>query len=67
LTITKSIQLPVPAPKKSPARITMLRSAPRSANARSSLSICTRMRPLGVVGCCGVRSLNTLGMPAPKL
>jgi hypothetical protein len=60
LVITRSSQLPVPPPKKSPARITTP-SSPHAARCAISASISQRMRPLRVVGCCAVSSRQHRG------
>ena len=67
LTTTASNQLPLPAPKKSPAVITVERRRPAAARRSSSLSIATRIRPLAVVGRCGVVSSIRAGIAAPWL
>ena len=65
--ITRSNQLPVPAPKKSPARNTLAGRPSRSQWRRNSISIATRISPLRVVGRCGVSARSRAGMCSPKL
>src|SRR5215211_5284242 len=50
-----------------PERRPTIARMPRSAASRMRSSIASRMRPLPEVGCVGVFSSSTSGIPAPKL